>query len=120
MSVAAFQVWLVTTIGGRSAIAMMMRSAWAWPIAESLHFLGLCLLMAGPAMLLWASRPVATVDRDTEMDNREAQRFQAAPLPNATLRPGPIDRTATQSPGGLAERRSRYEIYRDERQQIEL
>ena len=41
----AFQVWLVTTIGGDSAIADLMRTAWAWPIAESLHFLGLCLLV---------------------------------------------------------------------------
>jgi hypothetical protein len=41
----AFQVWLVTTIGGDSAIAEVMRTAWAWPIAESLHFLGLCLLV---------------------------------------------------------------------------
>ena len=40
-----FQVWLVTTIGGRSAIAEVMRTAWAWPLAESLHFLGLCLLI---------------------------------------------------------------------------
>ena len=40
-----FQIWLVTTIGGRSAIADVMRTAWAWPIAESLHFLGLCLLI---------------------------------------------------------------------------
>ena len=40
-----FQIWLVTTIGGKSAIAEVMRTAWAWPIAESLHFLGLCLLV---------------------------------------------------------------------------
>ena len=40
-----FQIWLVTTIGGRSAIADVMRTAWAWPLAESLHFLGLCLLI---------------------------------------------------------------------------
>ena len=45
MHVHEFQVWLVTTIGGDSAIADLMRTAWAWPIAESLHFLGLCLLV---------------------------------------------------------------------------
>ena len=42
-----FQVWLVTTIGGNSPVADVMRTAWAWPIAESLHFLGLCLLVGG-------------------------------------------------------------------------
>jgi hypothetical protein len=40
-----FQIWLVTTIGGNSPVADLMRTAWAWPIAESLHFLGLCLLV---------------------------------------------------------------------------
>src|SRR5678815_4053003 len=40
-----FQVWLVTTIQLHSPVATLMRTAWAWPIAESLHFLGLCLLV---------------------------------------------------------------------------
>jgi hypothetical protein len=40
-----FQVWLVTTIDANSPVAEMMRTRWAWPIAESLHFLGLCLLV---------------------------------------------------------------------------
>ena len=40
-----FQVWLVTTIYKNSPVADLMRTAWAWPIAESLHFLGLCLLV---------------------------------------------------------------------------
>jgi hypothetical protein len=40
-----FQVWLVTTIAGTSPVADVMRTAWAWPLAESLHFLGLCLLV---------------------------------------------------------------------------
>ena len=39
------QVWLVTTIGHDSAVSGMMRSAWGWPIAESLHFLGLTMLV---------------------------------------------------------------------------
>jgi hypothetical protein len=39
------QVWLVTTIGPNSPVSGMMRSAWGWPIAESLHFLGLCMLV---------------------------------------------------------------------------
>jgi hypothetical protein len=39
------QVWLVTAIYSHSPVAAIMRTAWAWPIAESLHFLGLCLLV---------------------------------------------------------------------------
>jgi hypothetical protein len=41
----AFQTWLVTTIHRNSPVADLMHTAWAWPIAESLHFLGLCLLV---------------------------------------------------------------------------
>lgn len=40
-----FQVWLVTSIGRDSFVSGMMSTAWGWPIAESLHFLGLCLLV---------------------------------------------------------------------------
>ena len=64
-----FQVWLVTTIGGKSAIAEVMRTAWAWPIAESLHFLGLCLLIGAigtfDLRLLGVARhvPIAAVHR---------------------------------------------------------
>jgi hypothetical protein len=39
------QVWLVTNIIAHSPVAQMMRTAWGWPIAESIHFLGLCLLI---------------------------------------------------------------------------
>jgi hypothetical protein len=69
MSMAAFQIWLVTTIGGRSAIAAVMRTAWAWPLAESVHFLGLCLLIGGVGMfdlrLLGVARrvPIAAMHR---------------------------------------------------------
>ena len=45
MDIHQFQVWLVTTIYRNSPVADLMRTAWAWPIAESLHFLGLCLLV---------------------------------------------------------------------------
>ena len=41
----SFQVWLVSTLGSQSTVTDFMRTAWAWPIAESLHFLGLCLLI---------------------------------------------------------------------------
>ena len=41
----AFQIWLVTSIRLHSPVAKMMHTAWGWPMAESLHFLGLCLLI---------------------------------------------------------------------------
>ena len=39
------QIWLVTNIIAHSPVADMMHTAWAWPIVESVHFLGLCLLI---------------------------------------------------------------------------
>jgi hypothetical protein len=43
---ATFQVWLVHALSTASpAVAAFMRSKWGWPIAESLHFIGLCLLL---------------------------------------------------------------------------
>ena len=39
------QVWLVTNIIAHSPVASLMRTAWAWPIFESIHFLGLCMLI---------------------------------------------------------------------------
>jgi len=39
------QVWLVGSIVAHSPVAEMMQTAWAWPIVESIHFLGLCLLI---------------------------------------------------------------------------
>jgi hypothetical protein len=69
MSLHDLQIWLVTTIGGHSAVAGIMRTAWAWPIAESLHFLGLCLLVGTigtfDLRLLGVARrvPIAAVHR---------------------------------------------------------
>jgi hypothetical protein len=45
MSLHDLQVWLVAAIRAHSPVVGIMRSAWGWPIAESLHFLGLCLLV---------------------------------------------------------------------------
>jgi hypothetical protein len=39
------QVWLIEYIRLHSPVAELMRTAWAWPIAESVHFIGLCLLV---------------------------------------------------------------------------
>jgi hypothetical protein len=41
------QIWLVRNIELHSPVADLMRTAWAWPIVESLHFIGLCLLVGG-------------------------------------------------------------------------
>ena len=40
-----FQIWLVRYIFAHSPVADLMHTAWGWPIAESVHFLGLCLLI---------------------------------------------------------------------------
>ena len=41
----AAQIWLVHFIEQHSPVATLMRTHWAWPIAESLHFIGLSLLV---------------------------------------------------------------------------
>jgi hypothetical protein len=41
-----FQVWLIEYIRAHHGpVAEVMRTAWGWPIAESAHFIGLCLLI---------------------------------------------------------------------------
>ena len=40
-----FQIWLVTVLRQPSPVKDFMHTAWAWPTVESLHFLGLCLLI---------------------------------------------------------------------------
>ena len=63
------QIWLVRTIIAHSPVATLMRTHWAWPIAESLHFLGLCLLVGCVGMfdlrLLGVAKrvPIAAVHR---------------------------------------------------------
>ena len=43
---APFQIWLVRALSTASpAVAKFMRSAWGWPFAETVHFIGLCLLV---------------------------------------------------------------------------
>jgi hypothetical protein len=39
------QISLVKSIVAHSPVAALMRTAWGWPIAESLHFLGLTVLI---------------------------------------------------------------------------
>lgn len=42
---ATFQVWLFETLNGVEPVASFMRTAWGWPAAESVHFIGLTLLI---------------------------------------------------------------------------
>lgn len=65
----ALQVWLVHAIREHSPVRDLMQTQWAWPIAESFHFLGLCLLVgcvgAFDLRLLGVMRrvPIAAVHR---------------------------------------------------------
>jgi hypothetical protein len=45
MDLHALQVALVKGIYAHSPVADLMHTRWGWPIAESLHFIGLCLLV---------------------------------------------------------------------------
>ncbi len=40
-----FQVWLVSALARDTPVADFMRTAWGWPMMESLHFIGLSLLV---------------------------------------------------------------------------
>lgn len=42
---ADWQLWLVSTLAQVHPVSALMRTAWAWPLAESAHFIGLCLLI---------------------------------------------------------------------------
>src|SRR5262245_20442671 len=46
----SFQIWLVSTLASVTPVARVMRTAWGWPIAESLHFIGLSLLIGTVGM----------------------------------------------------------------------
>jgi len=46
---AAFQRWLEETLGSADTVAALMQTQWAWPIAESVHFIGLTLLFGSIA-----------------------------------------------------------------------
>ena len=41
----AFQPWLVHTLASAKPVAQIMRTKWGWPTCESLHFLGLSMLI---------------------------------------------------------------------------
>jgi hypothetical protein len=39
------QIWLVSAFASMTAVAQLMHTVWVWPIAESVHFIGLSLLI---------------------------------------------------------------------------
>ena len=42
---AELQMWIVSTFARATAVSTMMKTAWGWPLVESVHFMGLCLLV---------------------------------------------------------------------------
>ena len=46
---ADFQRWLEQTLRSADTVAALMQTQWAWPIAESVHFIGLTLLFGSIA-----------------------------------------------------------------------
>ena len=42
---ADLQMWIVSTFARATAVSTMMKTAWGWPLVESVHFMGLCLLV---------------------------------------------------------------------------
>jgi len=46
----AFQAWLAATLASVEVISPFMHSAWGWPACETLHFIGLSLLIGAIGM----------------------------------------------------------------------
>jgi hypothetical protein len=63
------QRWLMTTLGGIDLVEPIMTSPWGWPICETLHFIGLSMLIGTVGMfdlrLLGFARsiPIAALHR---------------------------------------------------------
>jgi hypothetical protein len=49
-----FQVWLEGTLRSATAVGALMKDEWSWPIAESIHFVGLTLLFG--SIVAWDLR----------------------------------------------------------------
>jgi len=47
---ATFQVWLVRTLSRDTPVSEFMNTAWGWPAAESVHFIGLCVVVGAIAV----------------------------------------------------------------------
>jgi hypothetical protein len=67
--VTGFQIWLVSALASVKPVARVMQTAWGWPIAESLHFIGLSMLIGTVGLfdlrLLGVARriPIAAMHR---------------------------------------------------------
>ena len=49
-----FQVWLEATLRSFTQVGLLMKQEWSWPIAESVHFVGLTLLFG--SIVAWDLR----------------------------------------------------------------
>lgn len=55
------QIWLHQTLAGATTVAAFMRSEWAWPAIESIHFIGLTLLFG--TIAVWDLRLLGLLKR---------------------------------------------------------
>lgn len=60
-AVHAFQIWLVGTLASVTPVGLFMRTHWAWPAAESVHFIGLSLLVG--TIVVWDLRLIGVARR---------------------------------------------------------
>jgi len=58
---ATIQVWLVSFLSSAKPIAKIMHSRWGWPAAESIHFIGLSMLVG--MIFLWDLRLLGMAKR---------------------------------------------------------
>jgi|SRR5688572_5013542 hypothetical protein len=56
-----FQLWLERTLSSAESVPTFMRTAWGWPAAESVHFIGLTLLFG--AIAAWDLRLLGMAKR---------------------------------------------------------
>jgi len=59
--VSGLQIWLHGKLASATAVAEFMRSAWAWPAVESIHFIGLTLLFG--TIAVWDLRLLGLLPR---------------------------------------------------------
>jgi hypothetical protein len=57
----SFQIWLHGKLASGTTVAEFMRSAWAWPAIESVHFIGLTLLFG--TIAVWDLRLLGLLPR---------------------------------------------------------
>jgi hypothetical protein len=57
----AFQIWLHRKLLSATSVAAFMRTDWAWPVVESIHFIGLTLLFG--TIAVWDLRLLGLMKR---------------------------------------------------------